>query len=69
MDLEAFRWLLTDDGQITDVVVDVGGFLGIGEKPVAMTLTDLDILQQDGGDERGRSWSSGGPRTSARHAA
>jgi hypothetical protein len=33
------------------VVVDVGGFLGIGEKPVLLPMAELDILRQDGGDE------------------
>lgn len=27
--------LLTQDGQVTAYIVDVGGFLGLGEKPVA----------------------------------
>ncbi len=45
------RLLLTDDGQITDVVVDVGGFLGIGAKPVALSMDELDVLQQSEGEE------------------
>lgn len=43
--------VLADDGQITDAIVDVGGFLGIGEKPVALKLSDLQILRQDGSEE------------------
>lgn len=39
------------DGEITDAIVDVGGFLGIGEKPVALSLSDLQIMQQDGSEE------------------
>ncbi len=43
--------VLSDDGQVTQAVVDVGGFLGLGEKPVALALTDIDILRTDAGDE------------------
>ena len=31
------------DGTIDAIVVDVGGFLGIGQKPVAIAFEDLDI--------------------------
>lgn len=48
---EVGELILDDGGQITTAVVDVGGFLGIGEKPVALTLADLDILRQSGGPE------------------
>jgi len=44
---EISELLLDDSGKITDAVVDVGGFLGIGEKPVALQLSDLKILKQD----------------------
>jgi sporulation protein YlmC with PRC-barrel domain len=43
--------LLSPEGQVEQLVIDVGGFLGIGEKPVALQMGSLDILQQDGGDE------------------
>ncbi|HEV7310345.1 PRC-barrel domain-containing protein [Ensifer sp.] len=32
------------------VVIDVGGFLGIGAKPVAVPLSDLDFMRDDDGD-------------------
>ncbi|WP_169052623.1 PRC-barrel domain-containing protein [Pseudooceanicola onchidii] len=48
---EISELIITEDGQITDAIVDVGGFLGIGEKPVALKLSDLKIMRQDGGDE------------------
>ncbi|MGR3320481.1 MAG: PRC-barrel domain-containing protein [Pseudooceanicola sp.] len=48
---EISELLVNDDGEITEAIVDVGGFLGIGEKPVALQLSDLKILRQDGGDE------------------
>lgn len=43
--------VLDDQGKVTQVIVDVGGFLGIGAKPVALTMTELEILQQDDGDD------------------
>jgi sporulation protein YlmC with PRC-barrel domain len=43
--------LLSEDGQVRDLVIDVGGFLGIGEKPVALAMDSIDILRQDGGEE------------------
>ena len=41
--------LLTDDGQISGAVIDVGGFLGLGEKPVELSMDDLDILREQNG--------------------
>lgn len=43
--------LLTADGQVTDVIVDVGGFLGIGAKPVSLGMGEVDVLRQDGGSD------------------
>jgi ribosomal 30S subunit maturation factor RimM len=40
-----------DDGKISKVIIDVGGFLGIGEKPVAVTFDELEVLQQSDGDD------------------
>lgn len=48
---EISELIVTEQGEITDAIVDVGGFLGIGEKPVALKLTDLQILRQDGSEE------------------
>ncbi len=39
------------DGKISDVIVDVGGFLGLGTKPVALKLDQLEILRQTDGDD------------------
>lgn len=36
--------LLNKNGKIAAVVLDVGGFLGIGEKPVAIAFKDLKIV-------------------------
>jgi hypothetical protein len=38
-----------DEGGIKKVVVDVGGFLGIGEKPVALPLEEVWITRTDDG--------------------
>ncbi|TNF22636.1 MAG: PRC-barrel domain containing protein [Rhodobacteraceae bacterium] len=43
--------LLNDDGQVKSVIVDVGGFLGIGEKPVELELSEIDILRSEDGSE------------------
>jgi hypothetical protein len=37
-------------GASARVVVDVGGFLGIGAKPVAVAMSDLDFMRDEGGD-------------------
>ncbi|SEP17462.1 PRC-barrel domain-containing protein [Salinihabitans flavidus] len=37
--------LLNDDGQITEVVIDVGGFLGMGAKSVAVAFADLNLMR------------------------
>ncbi|MEA3533121.1 PRC-barrel domain-containing protein [Rhizobium sp. CC-YZS058] len=31
-------------------IIDVGGFLGIGAKPVAVPLSDLDFMRDESGD-------------------
>ena len=43
--------VLTEDGQVREVIIDVGGFLGMGEKPVAMMLDQLEILRKDDGSD------------------
>jgi sporulation protein YlmC with PRC-barrel domain len=39
--------ILDDQGQITQVVLDVGGFLGIGEKRVALPMSEVEIMRAD----------------------
>lgn len=41
--------VMTRDGQIESILVDIGGFLGIGEKTVAVQMDDLN-LRSDGED-------------------
>ncbi len=42
--------VITADGQVTGVVVGVGGFLGVGEKLVALEMNRLNIQFDDDGD-------------------
>ena len=37
-------------GVDVQVIVDVGGFLGIGAKPVALSLGDLDFMRDEDGE-------------------
>ena len=43
--------VLTDDGKTSQAIIDVGGFLGMGEKPVALNIADIDILRNEAGDD------------------
>ena len=35
---------LTEDGKVDALIIDFGGFLGIGTKPVAVAFENLDFL-------------------------
>jgi len=48
---EVHSLLLGENGTIDRAIIDVGGFLGMGEKQVAVTFDELTILRQDGGDD------------------
>ncbi|TBF86688.1 PRC-barrel domain containing protein (plasmid) [Rhizobium leguminosarum] len=39
-----------DSGTSANVVIDVGGFLGIGAKPVSVPISDLDFMRDEDGD-------------------
>ena len=43
--------VLDDAGKVTAVVINVGGFLGLGEKPVAVTWDELQVLKEADGDD------------------
>ncbi len=43
--------VMGDDGKVSQVVINVGGFLGLGEKPVAVTFDELQILKNVDGDD------------------
>ncbi len=38
------RLVMADGGAVSEVVIDVGGFLGIGDKPVAISYEDLEVF-------------------------
>ena len=40
--------VVTEDGRVEAIVVGVGGFLGIGEKPVALAWDSIKLTEQDG---------------------
>jgi sporulation protein YlmC with PRC-barrel domain len=46
---EVSEVVLTNDGEIDAVVIDVGGFLGIGVKPVAVAFSDLEFRSDENG--------------------
>lgn len=37
-------------GPTAQIVIDVGGFLGIGAKPVGIPVKDLDFMRDEAGD-------------------
>ena len=43
--------VMGDNGEVGQVVINVGGFLGIGEKPVAVTWDELQIMKNAQGDD------------------
>ena len=44
--------ILNQEGQVEAVVIEVGGFLGLGEMPAAVPFSDLILLQSQAGDIR-----------------
>ncbi|MFN3171947.1 MAG: PRC-barrel domain-containing protein [Hyphomicrobiales bacterium] len=48
---EVSELVLADDGTIDQVILDVGGFIGIGEKSIAVSLDELQIMRPDGGND------------------
>ncbi|GAD54460.1 PRC-barrel domain-containing protein [Limimaricola cinnabarinus] len=44
--------MVDDQGQIQEVVVEVGGFLGLGEKPVAIPFDQMSVLRSEAGEVR-----------------
>ena len=50
-DLGEISELIVDGGGMaTQAIVDVGGFLGIGEKPVALNVNEMQIMKANDGD-------------------
>ena len=43
--------VFVQDGQVTEVLIDVGGFLGVGERRVMFPFDELKVLQRPGDDD------------------
>jgi sporulation protein YlmC with PRC-barrel domain len=43
--------VIDEDGQIQAVVMGIGGFLGMGEKDVAVEWDSLELTKDDDGDD------------------
>jgi len=41
--------IIGSDGKVVEVIVGVGGFLGLGERNVALKLSELELNMKDGG--------------------
>jgi hypothetical protein len=48
---EIGQLLVTDNGTLDRAVIDVGGFLGLGEREVAVSFDELTIMRMDDGDD------------------
>lgn len=48
---EVSELMIDDNGHMTGAVIDVGGFLGLGEKPVKMGIEDLSVQTTDNGED------------------
>jgi len=48
---EISKLILSTSGKVEKAVIDVGGFLGLGEKPVAVTFDELNILRSSDGKD------------------
>lgn len=48
---EVSTLVVNTEGGMDHAIIDVGGFLGIGAKPVALALDQIDILMEDGGSD------------------
>lgn len=55
-------------GATPQVVVDVGGFLGIGSKPVLVGLTEVDLMRDTNGNVHGiTTWTRDQLKTLPEH--
>lgn len=48
---EISELIVTEEGKIDRAIIDVGGFLGLGEHSVAVTLDELNIVREADGDD------------------
>lgn len=43
--------ILTENGEVKAVIVGVGGFLGIGERDIAVKMSSLNMVREDDDDD------------------
>ncbi|WP_026379700.1 PRC-barrel domain-containing protein [Afifella pfennigii] len=43
--------ILSDSGTVQEIVIDVGGFLGVGEKPVAVPFDRVELVERPDSEE------------------
>jgi len=56
------------DGAVTDVVIDVGGFLGMGSKPVLVSIDQLNLMRDETGAVHGvTAWTKEHLKTLPEH--
>ncbi|MEY8880265.1 PRC-barrel domain-containing protein [Donghicola sp. XS_ASV15] len=48
---EVSELILSDDGRVELAILDIGGFLGLGEHSIAVTFEELNIQRSEDGDE------------------
>lgn len=46
---EISDFIINLDGSVEGVVIGVGGFLGLGKKPVAIEMSAIEVMEQEGG--------------------
>jgi len=55
-------------GPDTKVVIDVGGFLGIGAKPVLVSVQELDLMRDENGNVHGlTTWTKDALKAMPKH--
>lgn len=47
---EVDELIISADGSVTKAIIDVGGFLGLGEKPVALDFAELTLKSEADGE-------------------
>lgn len=48
---EVEKVLLSNDGSVEQLVLDIGGFLGLGEHRIAVDPEEVNIVREDGGND------------------
>ena len=48
---EVEKLVLNDDASVKQIVMDIGGFLGMGEHRIAVRLDEVSIIRNENGDD------------------